>query len=102
MGLAGVCRGKPPLPPPGAPAAARWSRDLFDTGAEPEEILCSPKGSRLRRRMPSGCRGHPRRLPWLARGRARSGSAARQRERALQRAVAGDSRRSCPLPFTFA
>lgn len=97
VGLGHACHGKPP----GAPAAARWSRDLFDTRAEPEEILCSPEGSCPRSRMPRGCRGHPWRLPWLAQGWAQGGSAARQRPRPEQ-VVAGDLQRSRPLPFTFA
>ena len=50
------------------PTAASWSPDLPDTGAEPEEILRSPKGSGPCSRTPGGCSGHPWRFPRLARG----------------------------------
>lgn len=50
------------------PTAASWSLDLFDTRAEPEEILFSPTASRLHSRMPGGCSGHPWGFPRLAWG----------------------------------
>lgn len=85
------------------PMAASRSLDLFDTGAEPEETLCSPKGRAGG--CPGAALGIPGDFPGSPGAGIRAGSAARQRERALQRprlqqpCQFGIRQRSCPAAF---